>query len=278
MKIKKIRRKPKAWLYPSAIERQYINILDDLVVKLEIEIHSFCKKVEPSYRLQVRQDGFGEWLDAVFAELLSVILGLFKVNDVQTTVTKLLRQADKFNKQQFQRILKQIYGVDIFTQDNGLYDLLKLFEQQNIALIQSIPTQLHEKLRYRFVDAVRTGKRWEVIADEIQALLGTTRKRARLIARDQIGKLNGQLTQIRQKQIGVTHYIWRTSLDERVRQQHIEREGRQFSWDTPPNDGNPGEPILCRCYAEAVFPEFDELLSQSNVIVTNFGEKNGNAI
>lgn len=48
-------------------------------------------------------------------------------------------------------------------------------------------------------------------------------------------------------------------LDERERAHHVDREGKQFDWDNPPDDGHPGEPILCRCYAEAVFPEFEDL-------------------
>ena len=48
-------------------------------------------------------------------------------------------------------------------------------------------------------------------------------------------------------------------VDERERAHHVDREGKEFNWDKPPDDGHPGQPILCRCYAEAVLPEFDEL-------------------
>ncbi|WP_241971166.1 minor capsid protein [Actinobacillus lignieresii] len=69
------------------------------------------------------------------------------------------------------------------------------------------------------------------MAKEVKELTGVTSKRARLIARDQIGKLNARLTQLRQQQIGVKSYIWRTSLDERVRKWHKSREGERFDWD-----------------------------------------------
>ncbi len=45
-------------------------------------------------------------------------------------------------------------------------------------------------------------------------------------------------------------YKWRTQKDNRVRKEHMEREGKVFNWDTPPFDGHPGEPYNCRCWAE----------------------------
>ena len=53
-----------------------------------------------------------------------------------------------------------------------------------------------------------------------------------------------------QQKLGITHYTWRTSQDERVRHEHVLRDGRRFAWDNPPDDGHPGQPIRCRCVAE----------------------------
>lgn len=47
-------------------------------------------------------------------------------------------------------------------------------------------------------------------------------------------------------------YIWNTQGDEKVRESHATRAGEMFSFDNPPEDGNPGEPENCRCWAEPV--------------------------
>lgn len=268
MKIKSIKRKPKTWLYPSAVEREYVKSLEAITDNVIKSVNEFCKKQQESYRLIIRQDGLSDWLESVLTELLSAMM--FSVSDSEVTrlVSGLLGETNRFNQKQFHQTLKKAYGVDIFTAEPWLREQLELVELQNIKLIKSIPTQLHEKLRYKFIDAAQKGKRWEEVAKEIEELTDVTRKRARLIARDQIGKLNAQLTQLRQKQIGVKSYIWRTSLDERVRKLHVGREGEQFDWDNPPNDGHPGEPINCRCYAEAVLPDLDELLQSQGTIAT----------
>jgi SPP1 gp7 family putative phage head morphogenesis protein len=59
----------------------------------------------------------------------------------------------------------------------------------------------------------------------------------------------------RVKLAGVTEYIWSTTKDNRVRKEHQAREGKTFSYDNPPSDGNPGEPIRCRCVASPVFTD-----------------------
>lgn len=272
MKIKNIKRRPKVWLYPSAVEREYVKTLEAITDSVINEVDKFCKKQQENYRLLIRQDGLNEWLEEAFTELLSAMQFFVGDSEIQRLVSGLLGEANRFNKKQFHQTLKKAYGVDIFTSEQWLLEQLKLFELQNINLIKSIPTQLHEKLRYKFVDAVQKGKRWEEVAKEIEELTGATRKRSRLIARDQIGKLNGQLTQLRQKQIGVKSYIWRTSLDERVRKLHVSREGEQFDWDNPPDDGHPGEAINCRCYAEAVLPDLEELLQSQGAMAVKVEE------
>lgn len=50
-----------------------------------------------------------------------------------------------------------------------------------------------------------------------------------------------------------THYIWRTSGDDRVRASHAANNGRIFSWDAPPETGHPGVDYNCRCWAEPYY-------------------------
>ncbi|MCK4520973.1 MAG: minor capsid protein, partial [Nanoarchaeota archaeon] len=80
--------------------------------------------------------------------------------------------------------------------------------------------------------------------------------RVKLIARDQISKLNGDLNQQRQNDLGVRRYRWRTSRDERVRESHVVKEGNIYQWNKPPADtGHPSEDYNCRCYAEAIISD-----------------------
>ena len=45
-------------------------------------------------------------------------------------------------------------------------------------------------------------------------------------------------------------YIWRTQDDDKVRISHAKNNGKKFSYDDPPETGNPGDEYGCRCWAE----------------------------
>ncbi|MFK5165309.1 minor capsid protein, partial [Propionibacterium freudenreichii] len=65
--------------------------------------------------------------------------------------------------------------------------------------------------------AIATGARVEEVQGQIEERFNVSRSRATLIARDQTLKTNANISQLRQQNVGVTHYFWISSRDERVR-------------------------------------------------------------
>lgn len=59
-----------------------------------------------------------------------------------------------------------------------------------------------------------------------------------------------EINERRQRDLGVTHYIWRSVDDPKVRTTHAERDDRLFSWDDRFSDGHPRHGYNCRCSAE----------------------------
>lgn len=66
----------------------------------------------------------------------------------------------------------------------------------------------------------------------------------------------------RQREVGVTHYIWRSRDDAKVRTAHAERDDRLFSWDDRFSDGHPGHGYNCRCTAEPAILDGAILLTE----------------
>lgn len=120
---------------------------------------------------------------------------------------------------------------------------------ESVDLIKTVDARYFEGLRKGVLEAVERGRPTSELRQLIQRRGGIARRQAALIARDQIGKLNGQITQLRQTELGVDAYFWTTAGDDRVREEHAARDGQRFRWDRPPDDGHPGEPIGCRCVA-----------------------------
>ena len=142
-------------------------------------------------------------------------------------------------------------GIDFsgLMRDEALQEAIDEAVAANVALINSIPQQYLDRVEQAVMASLQAGTLNATLADDLLKIEGVTQNRARLIARDQLGKINSRLSQIRQQSLGITHYTWSTSLDERVRNKHRQWEGDLIAWDSPPPDGHPGQPIQCRCTA-----------------------------
>jgi SPP1 gp7 family putative phage head morphogenesis protein len=90
-------------------------------------------------------------------------------------------------------------------------------------------------------------------------------KRAELVARDQVAKLDGQINADRQIGLGVTHFRWNDKRDDRVRPLHRARHGLVYAWAKPPKtagvDSIPGSDPLCRCGADPVVDNIAAILN-----------------
>jgi hypothetical protein len=62
----------------------------------------------------------------------------------------------------------------------------------------------------------------------------------------------GLINQLRQQDLGIERYIWRSQNDAKVRASHAEYDDHVFRWNEPPEGGHPGQAHNCRCYAEPV--------------------------
>lgn len=173
-------------------------------------------------------------------------------------------QVSEHNKGQLLKQLQQSIGIDLGDiAAQGLKPVIQTFTAENVALIKTLPQNMFDRIERQTLAAVRTGQRAADLEKAIRSeTFGATKTQTMRIARDQINKLNGDLNRVRQQQIGVEKYIWRTSGDERVREEHAERDGEIFSWSEPAGDPNdpgdgafPGDAIQCRCWAEPVLSD-----------------------
>jgi uncharacterized protein with gpF-like domain len=177
-----------------------------------------------------------------------------------------INASNQVNKRRIENMVKSAFSLDyaqILDSENikGQMDLALI---QNVGLIKSIPGKYYEDV----LVAVKNNYQGLLTEDmglkeRLKKLGSITDSRAQLIARDQTSKVSSTLTRIRHENIGILEYIWSNSRDthvvgnpaglypkgNRLHGNHWEREGKRYSYSNPPSDGNPGEPIQCRCVA-----------------------------
>lgn len=203
-----------------------------------------------------RRDAPIDDINRILSQLRATSTEVWKEGDLDPLVGLYANRLRSTAYARFQDFLLTVTGSKYFLDPSITQDTVRAHIAQNVSLIRTLPEKLFQKVEGIVFSDFRRGERHEETARKIEDEFGSITNNARLIARDQTSKLNGELNQIHQEQVGVEKYTWRTVKDDRVRSLHAEREGVVFSWDDPPDeepgDGHPGEPINCRCYAEPV--------------------------
>lgn len=100
------------------------------------------------------------------------------------------------------------------------------------------------------------GGRTDRLSDIIRARFGVSQRKAEFLAGQETRMLTAKYAQIKAGEIGAREYIWHTSRDRRVRDDHAALDGKRFSYSSPPITNrvtgarnNPGEDFECRCRA-----------------------------
>lgn len=208
-------------------------------------------------RLDDWSDDLGKAFDDTDAQWNQNIFTPAQAEDMALAYAKMLSD---FNRKQVEQSVTRMTGFDLFWEEPWLAGQMKGFAQENADLITKMDESTKLEISSMVFRAVSNGDRWETLAQDIQDRFEVGESRADLIGRDQTNKFNGKLNKLRQSELGITHYIWQGVMDERERDEHVDREGKEYAWNEPPADGNPGEPINCRCWGEPVIklPEDDE--------------------
>lgn len=131
--------------------------------------------------------------------------------------------------------------------------LLSSWAEENSRRIRTLPAEAAGRAAALAARALAEGWTGSRLEGELEDMVGASRSDARRLARDQVGKLNARLTEARHRGLGITHFYWTTTGDERVRSEHVALSGRRFAYSEPPSEGLPGEPVQCRCTAEPDF-------------------------
>jgi SPP1 gp7 family putative phage head morphogenesis protein len=168
----------------------------------------------------------------------------------QGKVAQAYAQEERRHRTKLGKSIQSRYGVsmdEIFS-DRDVAAQVGTAVQKSVSLITGLNDELAKKVEFTVLDAAQKEETTSALSQRIRKELGITRDRAKLIASDQVASLNASLNRVRHEQVGVDKYVWETMMDDRVRPDHEERQGKIYSWDDSPR---PGEEINCRCVAAA---------------------------
>jgi len=242
---------------PKRIELAYYQDLKkNLVRKMLLYVNKYIvpryQDYLTQYNNEMRIDSYGNTIQSDVQAVATMISS----ESLEAISRKYPYQVNIFNETEFRKNSKSVVGVELYKSEPWLRQLSQSWISQNVELIKSIEDQFFSQIGIVVQNAVESGESTAKLAERIEKIGSVSEKRAMVIARDQIGKLNGKISRNRAQSTGMEYFIWRTAGDEAVRDSHRELEGKRFSWKKGANGLFPGQEIQCRCVGVSDFSEF----------------------
>lgn len=274
--------------YPHGVEQKYYRQLKGFFKPLtdyvknyldknaESLLHGDSKEIKldaipgPSFRKMIYS--LEDWL-SIYMPDIADLPDDSNNNVILTALGKTANETMEFGEKEFKRILDQGIHVNMPTSASWWNDMKNSWMEDNYTLITSNAKKYINQINTLTEQAIVNGWSMGKLKEEIQkATTGLSDKHCKLLARDQIGKLNGQINQAQMEELGLDLYVWSTAYDDRVRDSHSIMEGLLCRWD----DANvcsydngktwqdrpggavllhPGQDIQCRCVGLAFYPE-----------------------
>lgn len=274
--------------YPHGVEQKYYRQLKGFFKPLtdyvknyldkntESLLHGDSKEIKldaipgPSFRKMIYN--LEDWL-SIYMPDIADLPDDSNNNVILTALGKTANETMEFGEKEFKRILDQGIHVNMPTSTEWWDDMKNSWMKDNYILITSNAKNYVSKINTLTEQAIVNGWSVDKLEEEIQkATTSLSDKHCRLLARDQIGKLNGQINQAQMEELGLDLYVWSTAFDDRVRDSHSIMEGLLCRWDDAnvcsydngktwqdrPSGAvllHPGQDIQCRCVGLAFYPE-----------------------
>lgn len=200
------------------------------------------------------------WSDTILAAM-RFLFDRWRADRVAPGAQRIAQDFVRAAVRRSERDMKRSVGIDVFSESQQMRDYLTAATQQNVQLIQSIPQRYLEEVQTLILANMRSGMRPGYIERALQEQFGVTSRRAKFIARDQTGKIQGEIAQRQQQDNGFEYFQWVDSHDQRVRHRHREIANKTtaygpgvYKWSNLPLSQTgepirPGQDYNCRCIA-----------------------------
>lgn len=237
-------------------------IVKEIKKDVDTILMPLLRKLSPQYEADSLRI-FDAYTDEIFAAINRIVSKWTspEFENIAGTLSKeFINTADQVNRKRFNSSMKSV-GLDVFGDSPELVDYIDASIFDNTRLIKSIPEQYLNNVQSIVMTNVRAGGRPASIAKSLLDQFDVTNNRAKMIARDQTAKINGDLTAKRQQNVGFEYFQWLDSDDQRVRRRHesiadkVTAYGKGiYRWDNPPLNEKgipiiPGQDFQCRCVA-----------------------------
>jgi hypothetical protein len=203
------------------IEAEYYGILRSITEYIKEKF--IYVAVEGMAKPKVKE----QWQDANYSSKMTELINeitrstntRFNQKKLAELIKRIVLKTDRYQSIRFMKAAEYGYGFDIgkLPEFKAYKPFINAVIQKNISLIENLRDETLYKLELSLRTAVQQGKSIAQVRNEIMSAGQITKRRAALIARNEIKSLTSELNVKRAVNAGFTTYEWLTAQDERVR-------------------------------------------------------------
>jgi len=248
---------------PKDIGVQYNASLQKLVRAMNKDINKAILPQVKALKFEYTADSWVDVIEVTIAALKARWNGERFNQWASRTASTFINSVNQSNQEKLNKQFKS-FGINVFGNNTAVSDYLDASVKDNVRLITSIQEQYLTQVESIVLGGMRQGSMPSAITEQLQAQFGITKRRARVISRDQTSKAANGLAKKRMESAGVKYFQWLDSNDQRVRTRHrhiannVTKYGKGiYSFDDLPIGEQgvpvaPGDPIQCRCVMRPV--------------------------
>ncbi len=193
------------------------------------------------------------------------LLKQFDDKRIEELVDQILGKVNKRNRDELYGKVEARIGLSTkeLTATEGLSADINALTLETAQWVKKLRDDTLEMYTANSLRAMTQGLSLSEILEQFDGLVDKRKNHAKFTARNQIANFNSITTKLRAQNLGITQAIWVTSKDERVRQCHKVRDGKEFDLDKglySSCDGQhllPGVDYQCRCDYRLIIPTED---------------------
>jgi SPP1 gp7 family putative phage head morphogenesis protein len=193
------------------------------------------------------------------------LLKQFDDKRIKELVETILNKVNRGNRDELYAKVEARIGLNSteLTNTEGLNADINALVLETTRWVQKLRDETLEEYTANSLRAMTQGDSLESIMKQFDGLVEKRKNHAKSTARNQIANFNSMATKIRAQNLGITRARWITSRNERVRESHKDRDGKEFDLSEGFYSSLdrkyllPGTDYQCQCDYELIIPEDD---------------------
>lgn len=249
---------------PRSAERELDHVLDYMVSQISQRFRNHALNGLHASTVKKFADAqpgnYGKVFLGLARQTQRRLLRQFDDDRIEAMVSGIMGKVDKRNRAQLYAMVEKRLGLSTteLTRTEGLTSQINALTLETAQWAKKLRDETLEMYTANSLRAMTLGQSLPDILAEFDGLVEKRKNHAKFTARNQVANFNSVTTKLRAQNLGITKAVWSTSDDERVRQSHKVRDGKEFALDKglySSVDGRwllPGTDYQCRCSYDLV--------------------------